>query len=47
MRFGTVDGRVVLVDGDRALDVAQASGGALPRTRPRPSNGGTTSSPSR
>lgn len=30
MRFGTVHGRLVLVDGDRALDVATASGGALP-----------------
>jgi 2-keto-4-pentenoate hydratase/2-oxohepta-3-ene-1,7-dioic acid hydratase in catechol pathway len=35
MRFGTVDGRFVLVEGDlsdgaRALDVATASGGALP-----------------
>ena len=30
MRFGTVEGRIVLVDGDRALDVERASGGALP-----------------
>ena len=30
MRFGTVDGRLVVVDGARALDVAAASGGALP-----------------
>ena len=30
MRFGTVEGRFVLVDGDRALDVEQASGGSLP-----------------
>jgi 2-keto-4-pentenoate hydratase/2-oxohepta-3-ene-1,7-dioic acid hydratase in catechol pathway len=33
VRFGTVDGRFVLVEtsrGDRALDVADASGGALP-----------------
>ena len=30
MRFGTVDGRFVLVDGSRALDLAGASGGALP-----------------
>lgn len=30
MRFGTLEGRFVLVDGDRALDVATASGGRLP-----------------
>jgi 2-keto-4-pentenoate hydratase/2-oxohepta-3-ene-1,7-dioic acid hydratase in catechol pathway len=30
VRFGTVDGRLVLVDGDRALDVATASRGVLP-----------------
>lgn len=30
MRFGTVADRFVLVDGTRALDVASASGGALP-----------------
>ena len=30
MRFGTVDGRLVLVRDDRALDVAAASGGRLP-----------------
>src|SRR4051794_1433799 len=30
MRFGTVDGRFVLLDGHRALDVADASGGSLP-----------------
>ena len=30
MRFGTVAGRLVLVDGTRALDVASASAGALP-----------------
>ena len=30
MRFGTVDGRFVLVDGDRALDVAHATADALP-----------------
>ena len=30
MRFGTVDGRFVLVDGERVLDVGQASGGTLP-----------------
>ena len=30
MRFGTVAGRLVLVRGGRALDVATASGGALP-----------------
>jgi 2-keto-4-pentenoate hydratase/2-oxohepta-3-ene-1,7-dioic acid hydratase in catechol pathway len=30
MRFGTLDGRLVLVSGDRALDVATASGGVLP-----------------
>jgi 2-keto-4-pentenoate hydratase/2-oxohepta-3-ene-1,7-dioic acid hydratase in catechol pathway len=30
VRFGTVDGRLVLVDGHRALDVATASAGALP-----------------
>jgi 2-keto-4-pentenoate hydratase/2-oxohepta-3-ene-1,7-dioic acid hydratase in catechol pathway len=30
MRFGTLDGRVALVRDDRALDVATASGGALP-----------------
>jgi 2-keto-4-pentenoate hydratase/2-oxohepta-3-ene-1,7-dioic acid hydratase in catechol pathway len=30
VRFGTVDGRLVLVDAHRALDVATASHGALP-----------------
>jgi 2-keto-4-pentenoate hydratase/2-oxohepta-3-ene-1,7-dioic acid hydratase in catechol pathway len=30
VRFGTLDGRVVLVEGDRALDLATASGGQLP-----------------
>jgi len=30
VRFGTVDGRFVLVDGERVLDVGQASGGTLP-----------------
>jgi 2-keto-4-pentenoate hydratase/2-oxohepta-3-ene-1,7-dioic acid hydratase in catechol pathway len=30
MRFGTVDGRLVLVSGARALDVATASSGSLP-----------------
>ena len=30
MRFGTVAGRLVLVDAGRALDVAEASGGELP-----------------
>ena len=30
MRFGTVDGRLVLVEGRRAVDVAIASRGALP-----------------
>ena len=30
MRFGTLDGRFVLVRGDQALDVATASGGDLP-----------------
>ena len=30
MRFGSVDGRLVLVDGDRALDVANASAQVLP-----------------
>lgn len=30
MRFGTLDGRFVLVDSGRALDVAEASGGGLP-----------------
>jgi 2-keto-4-pentenoate hydratase/2-oxohepta-3-ene-1,7-dioic acid hydratase in catechol pathway len=30
VRFGTVDGRFVLVEGERVLDVGQASGGALP-----------------
>ncbi|MEU4222198.1 fumarylacetoacetate hydrolase family protein [Actinoplanes sp. NPDC026623] len=30
MRFGTLDGRLVLVSEGRALDVATASGGALP-----------------
>jgi 2-keto-4-pentenoate hydratase/2-oxohepta-3-ene-1,7-dioic acid hydratase in catechol pathway len=30
MRFGTVDGRFVLADRGRALDIADASGGALP-----------------
>ena len=30
MKFGTLDGRFVLVEDGRALDVATASGGALP-----------------
>jgi 2-keto-4-pentenoate hydratase/2-oxohepta-3-ene-1,7-dioic acid hydratase in catechol pathway len=30
MRFGTIDDRFVLVDGERALDVERASGGTLP-----------------
>jgi 2-keto-4-pentenoate hydratase/2-oxohepta-3-ene-1,7-dioic acid hydratase in catechol pathway len=30
MRFGTVDARLVLLEGDRALDVATASDGSLP-----------------
>ncbi len=30
MKLGTVDGRLVLIEGDRALDVATASGDTLP-----------------